>query len=82
MTGKIHHYNWSKIFSNYVAQSNYLVFQTKLLTALFKNNGFRKIPPGKIPTYQTPPWNIPTHFINCLSSLNTSRGRIQPAPLL
>ena len=27
-----------KYFSNYVAQSNYLIIQTKLLTALFKNN--------------------------------------------
>ena len=26
-----------KYFSNYVAQSNYLIIQTKLLTALFKN---------------------------------------------
>ena len=29
--------------------------------------GYRKIPLGKIPT-----WNILTHFINCISSLNTS----------
>ena len=27
-----------KYFSNYVKQSNYLIIQTKLLTALFKNN--------------------------------------------
>ena len=27
-----------KYFSNYVTQSNYLIIQTKLLTALFKNN--------------------------------------------
>ena len=27
-----------KYFSNYVAQSNYWIIQTKLLTALFKNN--------------------------------------------
>ena len=27
-----------KHFSNHVAQSNYWIFQTKLLTALFKNN--------------------------------------------
>ena len=27
-----------KCFSNYVAQSNYWIIQTKLLTALFKNN--------------------------------------------
>ena len=27
-----------KYFSNYVTQSNYLVIQTKLLPALFKNN--------------------------------------------
>ena len=27
-----------KYFSNYVAQSNYCIIQTKLLTALFKNN--------------------------------------------
>ena len=46
--------------------------------------GSRKIPTRKIPTHQTPPWkipprkipaqksltwNIPTHFIICLSSL-------------
>ena len=27
-----------KYFSNYVTQSNYLIIQTKLLAALFKNN--------------------------------------------
>ena len=27
-----------KYFSNYVKQNNYLIIQTKLLTALFKNN--------------------------------------------
>ena len=27
-----------KYFSNYVAQSNYWIIQTKLLAALFKNN--------------------------------------------
>ena len=27
-----------KCFSNYVAQSNYRIIQTKLLTTLFKNN--------------------------------------------
>ena len=27
-----------KYFSNYVTHSNYLIIQTKLLTALFKNN--------------------------------------------
>ena len=27
-----------KYFSNYVAQSNYWIIQTKFLTALFKNN--------------------------------------------
>ena len=27
-----------KYFSNYVTQSNYLIIETKLLTALFKNN--------------------------------------------
>ena len=49
-----------------------------------RKNGFRKIPPGKIiiqkiPTNQTPHWKTlppphksPTHFINCLPSLNTS----------
>ena len=48
-----------------------------------RKNGSRKVPPGKIPiqkipTNQTPHWKtppphkIPTHFINCLSSLNTS----------
>ena len=30
-----------------------------------------KLPPGKSPQ-KTPTWNITTHFINCLSSLNTS----------
>ena len=28
--------------------------------------------PGKISTQKILTWNIPTHFINCLSSLNTS----------
>ena len=37
----------------------------------------RKLPPGKIslrkiPTQEIPTWNIPIHFINYLSSLNTS----------
>ena len=27
-----------KYFSNYVTRSNYLIIETKLLTALFKNN--------------------------------------------
>ena len=27
-----------KYFSDYVTQSNYLIFQTKLLTVVFKNN--------------------------------------------
>ena len=41
-----------------------------------------KLPPGKLPPIKLPPrkitshkiltWNIPTHLINCLSSLNTS----------
>ena len=31
-----------------------------------------KISPGKIPTHKFPIWNILTHFINCLSSLNTA----------
>ena len=30
--------NSRKYFSNYVAQSNYLIIQTKLLTTHFKNN--------------------------------------------
>ena len=43
------------------------------------------VPTREIPTHQTPPWkvatrkiltwNIPTHFINCLSSLNPSFGQ-------
>ena len=35
---KIHHCHWSKIFSNYIAQSNYSIIQTKFLTVLLKNN--------------------------------------------
>ena len=32
----------SKYFSDYVTQSKYLIIQTKLLTALFKNNAETK----------------------------------------
>ena len=39
--------------------------------------GSRKIsthqtPPWKLPPQKIPTWNIRTHFINCLSSLNTA----------
>ena len=37
-----------------------------------KNSPPWKISPGKIPTHKIPIWNILTHFINCLSSLNTA----------
>ena len=49
---------------------------------LFEKNGSnkkyppRKLPPRKFPPITLPPAksarNIPTHFIDCLSSLNTS----------
>ena len=57
-----------------------LLFSIYLLIAEY---GSRKILPKKIPPppenshpsnspQKTPTWNITTHFINCLSSLNTS----------
>ena len=33
-------------------------------------------PPRKIASQKILTWNIPTHFINCLSSLNTSFRKI------
>ena len=44
-----------------------------MVTSMKKVNNFqgsRKTPPRKIPTHQTLPWKIPTHFINCLSALS------------
>ena len=44
-----------------------LIIKYKLHDKIIFRNGSRKIRTQKIPT-----WNIPTHFIKCLSSLNTS----------
>ena len=37
---------------------------------------FKENPPGEIANQKILAWNIPTRFINCLSSLNTSFWQI------
>ena len=49
-----------------------LIIKYKLHDKIIFRNGSRKIPPRKIRTQKIPTWNIPPHFIKCLSSLNTS----------
>ena len=71
------YYNWSsnlikidaRVFNNVFYNSSYSFWMVTSMKKVNNFQGSRKTPPRKIPTHQTLPWKIPTHFINCLSAL-------------
>ena len=61
--------------SNKASKSDFICFLMSNFRGVFRtlSNGSRKIPPGKIPTHQTPPWKIlPGKSFLTISSINTS----------